>query len=435
MTVIKVEGLGKRYLIGHQAKTCSRYTALRDVLADKSKAILSFITNPAASMRFKNRNNSQIEEFWALKDVNFEMNQGDKVGIIGRNGAGKSTILKILSRITDPTTGRISLKGRVASLLEVGTGFHPELTGRENIVLNGAILGMKKKEIDKKFDEIVAFAEVERFLDTPVKRYSSGMYVRLAFAVAAHLEPEILLVDEVLAVGDIQFQKKCLGKMEKVSKEGKTVIFVSHNMEAIQRLCNRAILLGGGRVVQDGSVQEVVNKYMQIGVNEVGERSWSDINRAPGDDTVRLCSVRLKNKDGKISTDFDVRDQILIEFEYEILKNASFVDAEVILYDKVGHIILYSIDNLDSPWSVKGRDAGRYKSVCYLPGDFLNEGIISVTVAVSTIPHTCHAVAKEIVCFEVRDAMDPRGVRGNTPGTWPSAVVRPRLNWEVQKIK
>jgi lipopolysaccharide transport system ATP-binding protein len=281
----------------------------------------------------------------------------------------------------------------------------------------------------------VAFAEVERFLDTPVKRYSSGMYVRLAFAVAAHLEPEILLVDEVLAVGDIQFQKKCLGKMEKVSKEGKTVIFVSHNMEAIQRLCNRAILLGNGKVVQDGSVQEVVNKYMQIGVNEVGERSWSDINRAPGDDMVRLCSVRLKNKDGKISTDFDVRDQILIEFEYEILKNASFVDAEVILYDKVGHIILYSIDNLDSPWSGKGRDTGRYKSTCYLPGDFLNEGIISVTVAVSTIPHTCHAVAKEIVCFEVRDAMDPRGVRGNTPGTWPSAVVRPRLNWEVQKIK
>lgn len=435
MTVIKVEGLGKKYIIGHQVKTRSGYTALRDVLADKSKAFFSFITNPVLSIRAKNENNPQTEEFWALKDVNFEMNQGDRVGIIGRNGAGKSTVLKILSRITDPTIGRISLKGRVASLLEVGTGFHPELTGRENITLNGAILGMRKKEIEKKFDEIVAFAEVERFLDTPVKRYSSGMYVRLAFAVAAHLEPEILLVDEVLAVGDIQFQKKCLGKMEKVSKEGKTVIFVSHNMEAIQRLCNRVILLGQGKIIQDGPVQEVVNKYMQVGLGGIGEKVWSNINRAPGDDTARLCSVRLRNKFGKISADFDVRDQVMIEFEYEILKDASFVDAEVILHDKAGHMILYSIDNLDSPWSVKGRELGKYKSICYLPGDFLNEGTVLVTVAVSTIPHTCHALAKEIVCFEVTDAMDPAGVRGNTPGSWPSAVVRPRLNWGIQKIK
>ncbi|MBW1899894.1 MAG: ABC transporter ATP-binding protein [Deltaproteobacteria bacterium] len=241
--VIKVEGLGKKYLLSHKAQ--KKYTALRDVLADKAKSITKRI------IAFPKKNKSiSMEEFWALKNISFEVKQGDVVGIIGRNGAGKSTLLKILSRITAPTTGKISIKGRMASLLEVGTGFHPELTGRENIFLNGAIMGMTRIEIKKKFDEIVAFAEIEKFLDTPVKRYSSGMYVRLAFAVAAHLEPEILLVDEVLAVGDAQFQKKCLGKMGEVSQEGRTVFFVSHQMPSIQMLCNRAILLSNGCIVK-----------------------------------------------------------------------------------------------------------------------------------------------------------------------------------------
>src|ERR1039458_9284125 len=255
--VIKIEGLGKKYLLQHQAAG-KRYVALRDVLADKAQSL------------FGNRkpeigNRNSVEEFWALKDVSFEVQPGEAVGIIGRNGAGKSTLLKLLSRITEPTTGRMRLRGRVASLLEVGTGFHPELTGRENIFLNGAVLGMHRAEIKKKFDEIVDFAEVEKFLDTPVKRYSSGMYVRLAFAVAAHLEPEILIVDEVLAVGDIQFQRKCLGKMEEAAEAGKTVLFVSHNMAAVQRMCSSSIVLLKGKNVYGGDVRGGVDFFLNTG--------------------------------------------------------------------------------------------------------------------------------------------------------------------------
>lgn len=255
-TVIRVENLGKKYIIGRQKQ--EKYFTLRDAIANRARSLTQKIQMPP----FGKSNSTPVkEEFWALKDVSFEIKQGDRVGIIGRNGAGKSTLLKILSRITEPTKGSISIKGRVASLLEVGTGFHPELTGRENIFLNGAILGMGKVEIQRKFDEIVAFSEVEKFLDTPVKRYSSGMYVRLAFAVAAHLEPEILIVDEVLAVGDAQFQKKCLGKMEKVGKEGRTVLFVSHNMAAVSSLCNIAILLEQGGIKAKDLPKLVIDQY------------------------------------------------------------------------------------------------------------------------------------------------------------------------------
>ncbi len=254
-TVIRVENLGKKYIIGHQKR--ERYTALRDLLTDGAKSFGRQMLKPFG----KKIPSPDVGDFWALKDVSFEIKRGEAVGIIGRNGSGKSTLLKILSRITEPTNGRISIKGQVASLLEVGTGFHPELTGRENIYLNGAILGMSKVEIKSKFDEIVAFAEVEKFLDTPVKRYSSGMYVRLAFAVAAHLEPEILVVDEVLAVGDIQFQKKCLGKMGKVASEGRTVLFVSHNMPAIRTLCSTALLLDRGNVICNGSTSQCIASY------------------------------------------------------------------------------------------------------------------------------------------------------------------------------
>ena len=264
-TAIKIENLSKKYLIGHQKQ--ERYTALRDVMMHKLRGIGQRLRHPLSP----NREELEIEEFWALKDINLEIQQGDRVGIIGRNGAGKSTLLKILSRITEPTKGRVHLNGRVASLLEVGTGFHPELTGRENIYLNGAILGMSRAEIKRKFDEIVDFSGVEKFLDTPVKRYSSGMYVRLAFAVAAHLEPEILVVDEVLAVGDAQFQKKCLGKMEEVGKEGRTVLFVSHNMAAIEALCCKAVCLDKGKVVGFGDVTEQIENYLSV---QKGKRRW-----------------------------------------------------------------------------------------------------------------------------------------------------------------
>lgn len=260
-TVVKVENLSKKYLIGH--RTQDKYHTVRDGLAGALKKIGRGLIHPFLASAGPPTKGSKVEEFWALNDISFRVTQGERVGIIGRNGAGKSTLLKILSRITDPSRGRITLKGRVASLLEVGTGFHPELTGRENIFLNGAILGMAKTEIQRKFDEIVAFAEVERFLDTPIKRYSSGMHVRLAFAVAAHLEPEILIVDEVLAVGDVQFQKKCLGKMENVAREGRTIFFVSHNMGAIQRLTSRCLLLDHGRLQFDGTVGDGVSMYLE----------------------------------------------------------------------------------------------------------------------------------------------------------------------------
>jgi lipopolysaccharide transport system ATP-binding protein len=264
--VIKVDNLSKKYVLRHERQ--ERYTALRDVIANKFKSFGSKIFSPFTL--HASRFTASEEEFWALKDINFEIKQGDRVGIIGRNGAGKSTLLKILSRITEPTSGRIEITGRVASLLEVGTGFHPELTGRENIFLNGAILGMTRAEIKKKFDEIVDFAEIEKFLDTPVKRYSSGMYVRLAFAVAAHLEPEILIVDEVLAVGDAQFQKKCLGKMEEVGKEGRTVLFVSHNMAAVSKLCESGMLLENGRLKKGGEIESCVETYMNLMDEKVG---------------------------------------------------------------------------------------------------------------------------------------------------------------------
>jgi lipopolysaccharide transport system ATP-binding protein len=293
-TVIRVENLGKKYVIGHQQEGAYRYRALRDVLADGARALSRQLRAPGKRVTPSNQ-----EEFWALKDVSFEVKRGEVVGIIGRNGAGKSTLLKILSRITEPTTGRVRLKGRVASLLEVGTGFHPELTGRENIFLNGAILGMSKAEISRKFDEIVEFAEIARFLDTPVKRYSSGMYVRLAFAVAAHLEPEILVVDEVLAVGDAAFQKKCLGKMGSVAQEGRTILFVSHDMGAIKTLCSRTILLEQGQKSREGIPEDIITSYLSQSISSNGNSSeWYTEN-------TRLTSEQSSNtitfKDLKLS--------------------------------------------------------------------------------------------------------------------------------------
>jgi lipopolysaccharide transport system ATP-binding protein len=290
--IIKVEGLGKKYIITHEQR--ESYTALRDVISRKAKRLTS-----------RNKVKTVHEDFWALKDVNFEINPGDAVGIIGRNGAGKSTLLKVLSRITEPSTGRIEINGRIASLLEVGTGFHPELTGRENVFLNGAILGMTRAEIRKKFDEIVDFSGVEKFLDTPVKRYSSGMYVRLAFAVAAHLEPEILVVDEVLAVGDAEFQKKCLGKMNEVSQqEGRTVLFVSHNMRAIQDLCQKSIYLQNGRILDIGPTDKVIDHYLNTGSSQ----SWTG-DKGP----VHSVEVIQDKKEIFINVSYRVGDEHVLE--------------------------------------------------------------------------------------------------------------------------
>lgn len=421
-TVIKVENLAKSYIINHQKR--DSYATLRDVVTNKVKNLFSGHSSDSAQ-----------EEFWALKDINFEIQQNDRIGIIGRNGAGKSTLLKILSRITEPTRGRVSIKGRVASLLEVGTGFHPELTGRENIFLNGAILGMRKTEIERKFDEIVSFAEIERFVDTPVKRYSSGMYVRLAFAVAAQLEPEILVVDEVLAVGDIIFQNKCLGKMENISKEGRTVIFVSHNIEAIQKLCNRGIILHEGKVSMEGDVDEVVNKYLGEGLGLIGEQVWPDIQKAPGDQVVKMVAVRVLDKNNKVCTKFDVRDPVTVELEYHVLEEGHRLCSQIYFVNELGHVLFISKDNLDSPWKNTGCSVGHFKSHCHVPGDFFNEGEVSIVYGIDTVGSSLmgHSSARDVVRFRISDRMDPQGVRGNYPLAWRHDGVRPRLKWVVQK--
>jgi lipopolysaccharide transport system ATP-binding protein len=314
--VIRAERLGKKYVIGHQGER-ERYTSLRDVLARGARGI-AHSARGLVGGKLPARADETVEDFWALKDVNFEIKRGEVVGIIGRNGAGKSTLLKILSRITEPSEGRVEIKGRVASLLEVGTGFHPELTGRENIYLNGAILGMSQAEIRRKFDEIVDFADVEKFLDTPVKRYSSGMYVRLAFAVAAHLEPEILVVDEVLAVGDAEFQKKCLGKMGEVAGQGRTVLFVSHNMGAVATLCPRAFSLLNGRMLFDGSSEKIIINYM--------ENSNKNINSTKISEIIRVNILCIEK----------IIDQINVSIELNVNENDVIFDLSILIYADTG---------------------------------------------------------------------------------------------------
>jgi lipopolysaccharide transport system ATP-binding protein len=306
MAVIRVENISKKYQLGHQRREL--YRNLRDVAAEKMGSLGRFFSGKGSTPTASTPTSS--EEFWALRDVSFSITQGERVGIIGRNGAGKSTLLKILSRITPPTLGRVLLKGQVASLLEVGTGFHPELTGRENIFLNGAILGMSRVDIKKRFDEIVAFAEIEQFIDTPVKRYSSGMYVRLAFAVAAHLEPEILIVDEVLAVGDAQFQNKCLGKMQEVGNDGRTVVFVSHNMGAVKQLCNRALLFSRGEMTNDDLTSRVVDDYLHTATTSTD--SWYSCTKAPNEQAW-LESVVMKSDKNQQADVFFMSEEICVE--------------------------------------------------------------------------------------------------------------------------
>lgn len=340
--IITVESLAKSYLVGHESAARERYTALRDVLARQARNFARKTRDLLAGRQIIQ--GDQVEEFWALKDVSFDVQPGDVLGIVGHNGAGKSTLLKVLSRITDPSKGRVRLRGRVASLLEVGTGFHPELTGRENIYLNGAILGMTRAEITRKFDEIVSFAEVERFLDTPVKRYSSGMYVRLAFAVAAHLDPEILVVDEVLAVGDAQFQRKCLGKMQDVSRQqGRTVLFVSHNMAAIKSLCTRAICLEAGRVVADGLPDPVLQRYLHA-----GEGGLFDGNIPPqrprqyGTGDLLFSKVQILSSDGTPLQAVDTGSDLNVAVRFKVIHPVESIFLEVGIVDADGRQLTQS---------------------------------------------------------------------------------------------
>ncbi len=426
-SIIEVRDIAKRYRLGQThtglaSHTFYKYKTMRDLIAG--------LFRPRLSRGNKKNETGQDNCIWALKDINFNVKPQEMVGIVGKNGAGKTTLLKILSQITDPSLGEVRLKGRVASLLEVGTGFHPELTGRENIFLNGSILGMGRREIKKKFDQIVEFAGVRKFIDTPVKRYSTGMYVRLAFAVAAHLDVEILLVDEVLAVGDFEFQKKCLSKMESVAQEGKTILFVSHNMSAIKKFCKRTILLEKGHIVADGPTNEVVNRYLSSGIQKHGEITWGGDLRAPGNNVVRLQAVRVKNALGKISYDHNIQEALTLEVEFEVKEDEHNLQESFYLYSEGGQLVFYTANNHNPQWKESRRGKGVYRSTCTIPADFLNEGVFIIDVGISTHPSICHALAKNIISFHIYDP-GSGGVRGNFVREWPGGLVRPSLKWET----
>lgn len=419
--IVRVENLGKEYRLG---KREAAYGTLRESIVDAMRA-------PLKLLRGGNGSNAG-EAMWALKNLDFVVEPGEVVGIIGRNGAGKSTLLKVLSRITEPTIGRVDLYGRVASLLEVGTGFHPELTGRENIYLNGAILGMRKTEIARKFDEIVAFADLEKFLDTPVKRYSSGMYMRLAFAVASHLEPEILLIDEVLAVGDAAFQKKCLGKMGDVAKEGRTVVFVSHNMVAVQSLCKRVLWLERGEILENGPAGAVVSNYLNksFGGTTSSEEIWPEAADAPGNDSIRLHAIRVRADHGDASAPLTMKTPFSIEVEYWNLEPEAQLHVTLHLYTEHEIIAFTTGSGLDPTWSNRPMPAGLFRSVCHIPGELLNTGRHRFNVLVIKNQSSVLFRHESTVAFEIVD-LDERNLSwyGREPG-----VVQPLLNWTTEQV-
>ena len=418
---ILVRGIGKRYKIGASQQ---RTDTLRDLITAQAERI-------GSTLRGKQRKSNNTDHIWALRDVNFEVKRGQALGIIGRNGAGKSTLLKVLSRVTDPTEGYGEMRGRVGSLLEVGTGFHPELTGRENIFLNGAILGMHKKEIDARFDEIVAFSEVEKFIDTPVKRYSSGMYLRLAFAVAAHLEPEILVVDEVLAVGDADFQRKCLGKMGDVANSGRTVLFVSHNMSAIQRLTQDSIVLDKGKVLLRAPSAEAVDFYLNRGLSKLGERFWEEDEVLASSAPFRPLAIRILDKAGQVSDSVRSVDPIRIEIDYELSEDVTGLRVGYYLFTTRGEPVFTSFD-IDSEELFKeytARPKGIYTSRCTIPADTLNEGRFLLGVNASSYGIRRYFQDDQALSFSV-DASGAPGTHWPEPRPGP---VRPVLGWEIEQ--
>jgi lipopolysaccharide transport system ATP-binding protein len=413
---IRVENLGKQYRIGMMQ---TQYRTLRDNIVE-------------GFQRIGRSRKASTSIIWALRNVSFDVRQGQVLGVIGRNGAGKSTLLKLLARVTDPTEGKGEIYGRVGSLLEVGTGFHPELTGRENIYLNGAILGMHKVEIERKFDEIVAFSEVEQFIDTPVKRYSSGMYLRLAFAVAAHLEPEILVVDEVLAVGDAEFQRKCLGKMSDVAQQGRTVLFVSHNMSAVLRLTEETLVIEKGRLALRAPTTEAVDYYLSQGFSQQGERTW-DADEVPADAApFRPIAMRVKDAAGRISDSLRSVEPLTVEIEYRLSAPVTGLRVGIYLMSTRGEYVFTSFDT-DEPekfTSYTSRPAGRYISRCTIPADTLNEGRYSLGMNAGSYKIRRYFQDEQALAFNIDAA--------GAPGThWPEVrlgLVRPRLDWKIEGL-
>lgn len=424
MNVIQLEHVGKRYWLHHRAPD----RRLMEVLHDSGRVLTGLLTGRRDAKPATN------EEFWALQDISLEIRAGEVVGLIGRNGAGKSTLLKLISWIMAPTTGRVGVRGRMGCLLEVGSGFHPELTGRENVYLNGTILGMSLKEIRRKFDQIVAFAEVESFLDTPVKHYSSGMFVRLAFAVAAQLDPEILIVDEVLSVGDAAFQKKALAAIQDAVRRGTTCLMVSHHLPSVTSLCQRVLLLQAGQLIADGSPEDIVGKYLMTARREGGEIVWSTRDAAPGNDDVRLKSVRvLQSVSTQPIADVEIADDIRIEVDYERFASGEELTSTLLLKDQAGVTVLMSSSAstaalIATPLELQA--AGEYRAACIVPAHLLNEGRYTITVQVGRGINQPYATAEDCVTFDVHDTGDQRGLYA---GAWPG-VVRPKLAWHSGKV-
>ncbi|GAB2619769.1 ABC transporter ATP-binding protein [Emticicia sediminis] len=409
MKAISIENISKKYILSHKKK---KYQNLKESVSGFFGEL------------FTSKDEEETKEvFWALRNVSFDIEQGDRIGIVGSNGAGKSTLLKILSRITEPTSGQVKVNGRMASLLEVGTGFHPELTGRENIFLNGAILGMKQQEIRNQFDEIVSFAGIEKFLDTPVKRYSSGMYVRLGFAIAAHLEPEILIVDEVLAVGDSEFQKKCLGKMKDVSSSGRTILFVSHNATAIQGLCNKAAFLQKGHLVKYGEVGEVLHDYMTSISKFQLQQNWDTPEEAPGTDQVRIKNIEVVPEFVEGSKNIDVRTPLKVNIEFWNMLESAHLNLSIFLYNMTGECVF----NVGS--QAKTFTKGLIKGMLEIPANFLNDG--SYYISIMIVKDTADPIyfMEDAISFDVADWREGT----NWYGKWPGAV-RP-INIPVQTWK
>jgi len=411
--VIDIQNLSKEYLIGRN----NSYLSLRDTVSRGIKNLLS--------------PNQQKDRFWALKDINLKVEPGQRLGIIGRNGAGKSTLLKILSRVTWPTKGEVTIRGRLASLLEVGTGFHPELTGRENIYLNGSILGLQKKEIDRQFDAIVDFSGVEKFIDTPLKNYSSGMQLRLAFAVAAHLEPEILLIDEVLAVGDLEFQKKCIGKMEEVSnKQGRTIVFVSHNMQYVSSLCNSAILLDGGSIMATGNVQDTIAAYTRKGSGNPSSIEWT-INNAPGNDKVRLCRFSIINSAGNPVEQLSVAEPVGIELHYEVVTDQEVLWIGYNIHNETG-LNIFDTHSVQTNYYQQPHSRGNYTATAWIPANLLNLGTYYVSCAIfNHQQNVIHLHEHQLLSFSIHEAFDKLTARGMSGGDFPG-LIRPLLEWNIK---
>jgi homopolymeric O-antigen transport system ATP-binding protein len=417
---VKVQNLGKLYRIG---------VARVNTQATLTETVGNFLANPFRSSRIShNPASSPADHIWALRHVSFEVPRGQILGIIGPNGAGKSTLLKILSRITEPTEGRVDIRGRVASLLEVGTGFHPELTGRENVYLGGAFLGMRRAEVDRKLEEIIDFSGVKQFVETPVKYYSSGMYVRLAFAVAAHLEPDILIVDEVLAVGDVSFQRKCLAKMEDVRQHGRTILFVSHNIPAITRLCERAILIAGGSIDNDGPAAQVGSAYMLSSLSIGAERTWPDPVTAPGNEVARLVRARVCTVEGQTVELTDLCRSLVFEMVYDVLKPGWPLAPWCEVFADSGLCLFTSLD-MPPGWRDHPRTVGRFTSSVVVPANLLAEGTFLIGFGLySPEPEQNHFHLRDAVAVQVTDRADGRSARGDWVGPVPG-VVRPMLSW------